>query len=1084
MSKTKRICIKTISRILSILLLITCIYVPNESVYATQNKMSNYSNAFTLSGNGADDIVSVATAQIGKTGSQLGYSEEWCADFVGDCAALANQGNAIPRNGYCPSLQTAILNAGGQVVSVSSARKGDIVFYGAGGASHVEIVYANNNGTISTIGGNSGSGSNLYSRSVRNHSYQTMTITKVLRPNYGTAKKVLPGNIESGWQVPTTITATHRINTYNEYGNIESGHYIDSGDSCYIAEVYTNGFVKVQYPISNGKRWAYAKRSDFSLQKADGRVNLHAWFSNDKMGNEAKNIKLGEGLYLCYRMETADGNLLNTSNNYSIKETICYPNGEKFSYSYGNNNNWISASVNQWGTYRGTVEVSGAYSGKVEVSYTRQKPNQILLKTWFSTTAMGNEVEYLEKGKSYYMCYAIVCDNNTYFNQYANVDYSIKEEIFAPNGDRVYGSTYSKSDNNWIRFTATQSGTYKGVTTISGFFNASDTSTYVCKDMSTPVLQSIAVKSLPKKTTYYVGEKLDVSGLVVTAKYSNNVQKNVTNYKISGDTSKAGTKNIVISYTEGNTTKTCQFSIVVKEKPKEKVTLSYDPQGGTMSRTSQTGEKGTYCLIISQVPVKKIALTFDENGGNNKVSSKKYWIRGKAWKYNTGSISTYYKSGDKFLLQKNCTLTADYESVVINELPEIQKDGYVFDGWYTQNNQKAYVGMAIANDTKLIAHWKSQNITVTYYGCGGDWIEKKQTLTKNQSGKLIEEQPQRNCIITLNANGGSVSQSTITINTPFYKWYTSESKRGSSYNSGQFVKFENDVSLYASYESVKIGSLPTPEREGYEFKGWYLNNRYVTKNTIVSSDCTLEARWREVYVSDEENSDISNEQENEAENSDEIEDDDSTANVDNEENGDNADKTNTSFNDKQNTPEGDKIADDNSTANVDNEQNSDNTDKTNTSSSDKQNTSVGDKIEVNGVVYTVSRINKIHCVTLTCIKKQNKKIVIPDTIVYGGTKYKVTAIAGKAFYKNKNIKVLIIGKNVSKIGNRAFYGCKNLKKIIIKSEKFSTQNMGKESFSNLQKNVKVYVPKSKYKQYLKSLKKAGITSRKNVYRFK
>ena len=169
--------------------------MPTVDVYATQNRAANFSKSFTITGNGADDIINVARAQLGKTGSALGYSEQWCADFVGDCAALANQSSAIPRNGYCPSLQTAILNAGGSQVSINSAKKGDIAFYGSGGADHVEIVYANNNGRISTIGGNSGSGSSLYSRMVRDHSSQTMTITKVFRPNYKIAYSSPPSNL-------------------------------------------------------------------------------------------------------------------------------------------------------------------------------------------------------------------------------------------------------------------------------------------------------------------------------------------------------------------------------------------------------------------------------------------------------------------------------------------------------------------------------------------------------------------------------------------------------------------------------------------------------------------------------------------------------------------------------------------------------------------------------------------------------------------------------------------------------------------------------------------------------------------------
>jgi len=108
---------KIIGIVLCITLFTTLVNIPNQYVYATQNKTYNYSKGYSIQGNGADDIVNVAMAQVGKTGAQLGYSEQWCADFVSDCADLAGQGSAIPRNGYCPSLQNAIINAGGYNVS-------------------------------------------------------------------------------------------------------------------------------------------------------------------------------------------------------------------------------------------------------------------------------------------------------------------------------------------------------------------------------------------------------------------------------------------------------------------------------------------------------------------------------------------------------------------------------------------------------------------------------------------------------------------------------------------------------------------------------------------------------------------------------------------------------------------------------------------------------------------------------------------------------------------------------------------------------------------------------------------------------
>ncbi len=82
-------------------------------------------------------------------------------------------------------------------------------------------------------------------------------------------------------------------------------------------------------------------------------------------------------------------------------------------------------------------------------------------------------------------------------------------------------------------------------------------------------------------------------------------------------------------------------------------------------------------------------------------------------------------------------------------------------------------------------------------------------------------------------------------------------------------------------------------------------------------------------------------------------------------------------------------------------------------------------------------------------KKSAKKLTIPKYIKIKGIKFKVTGINKKAF------------KGLGKI-----------KKITIKSLKI--KSIGKKAFANMNKNIKVKVPKSKSKPYKKMLTKAGL----------
>ena len=74
----------------------------------------------------------------------------------------------------------------------------------------------------------------------------------------------------------------------------------------------------------------------------------------------------------------------------------------------------------------------------------------------------------------------------------------------------------------------------------------------------------------PTKTEYEIGEKLDTSGLVVTARYSDGSAAVLTEtqYTLTGFSSEeAGEKTVTVSYTEDGVTKTAAFVVTVKGLP-------------------------------------------------------------------------------------------------------------------------------------------------------------------------------------------------------------------------------------------------------------------------------------------------------------------------------------------------------------------------------------------------------------------------------------------------------------------------------------------------------------------------------------
>ncbi|WP_408069853.1 leucine-rich repeat protein [Butyrivibrio sp. JL13D10] len=129
-------------------------------------------------------------------------------------------------------------------------------------------------------------------------------------------------------------------------------------------------------------------------------------------------------------------------------------------------------------------------------------------------------------------------------------------------------------------------------------------------------------------------------------------------------------------------------------------------------------------------------------------------------------------------------------------------------------------------------------------------------------------------------------------------------------------------------------------------------------------------------------------------------------------------------------------------------------------------------------------------------------VTVPDTVSFNSNNFKVTAIADKAFFKNKKLTNLTVGKNVVSIGDRAFSGavklkkldlsetavetiganaiskCKGLTVLKINGNKVNTIKKGALKIGN-KKCVITILAKNKaaYKKALKKVTKAGASKR-------
>ncbi len=156
--------------------------------------------------------------------------------------------------------------------------------------------------------------------------------------------------------------------------------------------------------------------------------------------------------------------------------------------------------------------------------------------------------------------------------------------------------------------------------------------------------------------------------------------------------------------------------------------------------------------------------------------------------------------------------------------------------------------------------------------------------------------------------------------------------------------------------------------------------------------------------------------------------------------------------------------------------------------SGKKTSVVGTMLTRKGISYQITGKNTAVCIGAASPKK---KVTVAASITYKGKSYLVTELGTKAFYMDKTLEYLKLGKNVKKIRSsalerctklkrvtfgrnlttiekRAFYKDKNLIRLIFDGEKLRT--VGKRAFSKGKKSKKVIVPSTAdQKRYYKLL---------------
>ncbi len=184
------------------------------------------------------------------------------------------------------------------------------------------------------------------------------------------------------------------------------------------------------------------------------------------------------------------------------------------------------------------------------------------------------------------------------------------------------------------------------------------------------------------------------------------------------------------------------------------------------------------------------------------------------------------------------------------------KEGHRFTGWNTQ--EKGAVNPYADNsdiqtlvkeegqntpnrEIHLYAQWEENKYTITFDTDGGSEIS---AITQNYATDVTAPaNPTKTGYTFSNWNPEIPATMPAEDMTVIAQWVANRSTV--TFNAGEGTVSET---LKTVTFDQPYGKLPTPTRDGYEFVGWYLNDKQITAETTVNvdKDHTLTAEWKEI----------------------------------------------------------------------------------------------------------------------------------------------------------------------------------------------------------------------------------------------
>ena len=401
---------------------------------------------YTLTGNMAEDVATIAKSQKGRTEAEFGYSGvdagAWCDEFVADCLENAGADSSIVAHGGTVADFESKMRAR-NAVEVSSPRTGDLIFFTK---SHVEIVTRVENGVVYCAGGNN---SGRMCKGERSAS-SVGTTRLYLRPNYSVPAPNTP--TYSNLTENKTMIAVGEEITFNASSDYATGFTIGiyEGTDQHLVQAMPNGKLTLTFD-KTGEYGAFVSAYNSMGYVDSNWVGFTVYDSAPTYSSltaDKTTIAIGEEI------------TFTASSDYATGYTIGIDNEVERYLTQGIENGKLTLAFDKAGEYGAFVSAynSMGYVDSNWVGFTvyDSAPTYSSLTADKTTIAIGEEITFTASS-DYATGYTIGIDNEVERYLTQGMENGKLTLAFDKAGEyRAYITSYNSigyADSEWISFT-------------------------------------------------------------------------------------------------------------------------------------------------------------------------------------------------------------------------------------------------------------------------------------------------------------------------------------------------------------------------------------------------------------------------------------------------------------------------------------------------------------------------------------------------------------------------------------------------------------------------------------------------------